>query len=288
MASASTSSLSAFTVGLKYRLIRKIGSGSFGDIYLAINISSGEEVAVKLESTKARHAQLLYESKLYKILQGGIGIPHTSHGSHVSIEAISLAKEHGIVMFTFPVHTSHKLQLLDRGVFGPFKKYYSIVCSNWMLTNSGKPLSIYDIAENVGKSFSLAFAPVDILTGFRVFGIWPVNQNIFTDDEYLSSSVTDKPNSSINCLNNDFPDEDSRSTMIELNISVSNSISCVTPEQVQPFPKVKPRSSKRGGRKQGRCRILTDTPEKKEIEKQHAIRMAKGKRKLVEKICVSD
>ena len=50
-------------------LPRKIGSGSFGDIYLGINITNGEEVAVKLESSKARHPQLLYESKLYKILQ---------------------------------------------------------------------------------------------------------------------------------------------------------------------------------------------------------------------------
>ena len=50
-------------------IFRKIGSGSFGDIYLGINITNGEEVAVKLESSKARHPQLLYESKLYKILQ---------------------------------------------------------------------------------------------------------------------------------------------------------------------------------------------------------------------------
>lgn len=31
---------------------------------------------MKLESHKARHPQLLYESKLYRILQGGVGIPH--------------------------------------------------------------------------------------------------------------------------------------------------------------------------------------------------------------------
>src|SRR6218665_4170526 len=60
----------------QYRLVRKIGSGSFGDIYLGINIATGEEVAVKLEPIKARHPQLLYESKLYKILQGGSAIPH--------------------------------------------------------------------------------------------------------------------------------------------------------------------------------------------------------------------
>ncbi|XP_063433700.1 casein kinase I isoform X4 [Mytilus trossulus] len=76
MASASSSSKGEFHVGGKYRLVRKIGSGSFGDIYLAINIANGEEVAVKLESQKARHPQLIYESKLYKILQGGVGIPH--------------------------------------------------------------------------------------------------------------------------------------------------------------------------------------------------------------------
>ena len=68
-----SSSKSEFLVGdpakARYRLIRKIGSGSFGEIYQAVHIATGEEVAVKLESCKARHPQLLYESKLYKILQ---------------------------------------------------------------------------------------------------------------------------------------------------------------------------------------------------------------------------
>ncbi|KAH8585067.1 casein kinase I [Cryptosporidium sp. chipmunk genotype I] len=62
-------------VGGKYRLGRKIGSGSFGDIYLGTNVTNSEEVAIKLESVKSRHPQLLYESKLYKILAGGIGVP---------------------------------------------------------------------------------------------------------------------------------------------------------------------------------------------------------------------
>eukprot|EP00493_Phyllostaurus_siculus_P012389 UN12567 len=74
--SGSSASKSEFIVGGKYKLSRKIGSGSFGDIYLAVNMTNGEEVATKLESVKARHPQLLYESKVYKILQGGVGIPH--------------------------------------------------------------------------------------------------------------------------------------------------------------------------------------------------------------------
>ncbi|CAG8694097.1 4498_t:CDS:2, partial [Scutellospora calospora] len=62
-------------VGNKYRIGRKIGSGSFGDIYLGTNIINGEEVAIKLESTKAKHPQLEYEAKVYKTLAGGVGIP---------------------------------------------------------------------------------------------------------------------------------------------------------------------------------------------------------------------
>ncbi|KAG4305844.1 hypothetical protein PORY_000754 [Pneumocystis oryctolagi] len=67
-------------VGNKYRIGRKIGSGSFGDIYLArfnsgTNIISGEEIAIKLESSKVKHPQLEYEARVYKALAGGVGIP---------------------------------------------------------------------------------------------------------------------------------------------------------------------------------------------------------------------
>jgi casein kinase 1 alpha len=65
-----------FVVGGRFRLVRKLGSGSFGDIYLGINVTNGEEVAVKLESAKSRHPQLLYEKVVYtRCLDGGEGIP---------------------------------------------------------------------------------------------------------------------------------------------------------------------------------------------------------------------
>ncbi|KAK1420639.1 hypothetical protein QVD17_22394 [Tagetes erecta] len=63
-------------VGNKFRLGKKIGSGSFGEIYLGTNVHTNEELAIKLENVKTKHPQLLYESKSYKILQGGTGIPN--------------------------------------------------------------------------------------------------------------------------------------------------------------------------------------------------------------------
>ncbi|KAL6523485.1 Casein kinase 1-like protein 3 [Orobanche gracilis] len=62
-------------VGGKFKLGRKIGSGSFGEIFLATHIDTFEIVAVKIENNKTKHPQLLYEAKLYNILQGGSGIP---------------------------------------------------------------------------------------------------------------------------------------------------------------------------------------------------------------------
>ncbi|KAI0210728.1 Casein kinase I [Lamellibrachia satsuma] len=62
-------------VGTRYRLGRKIGSGSFGDIYLGTDITNAEEVAIKLECVKTKHPQLHIESKIYKMMQGGVGIP---------------------------------------------------------------------------------------------------------------------------------------------------------------------------------------------------------------------
>eukprot|EP00252_Welwitschia_mirabilis_P023606 TRINITY_DN671_c0_g3_i1.p1 TRINITY_DN671_c0_g3~~TRINITY_DN671_c0_g3_i1.p1 ORF type:complete len:483 (+),score=82.30 TRINITY_DN671_c0_g3_i1:255-1703(+) len=63
-------------VGNKYQLGRKIGSGSFGEIYLGTNVQTNEEVAIKIEKVNTKHPQLIYEAKLYKVLQGGTGIPN--------------------------------------------------------------------------------------------------------------------------------------------------------------------------------------------------------------------
>jgi len=76
----------ARTIGERFQMGRKIGSGSFGDIHLGTDLQSGEEVAIKLESVKAKQPQLLYESKVYKLLAGCKGVPtvfwHGVEGDH--------------------------------------------------------------------------------------------------------------------------------------------------------------------------------------------------------------
>eukprot|EP00928_Gymnodinium_smaydae_P036035 TRINITY_DN25245_c2_g1_i1.p1 TRINITY_DN25245_c2_g1~~TRINITY_DN25245_c2_g1_i1.p1 ORF type:complete len:424 (+),score=62.53 TRINITY_DN25245_c2_g1_i1:50-1273(+) len=61
-------------IGDIYSVGRKLGSGSFGDIYVVVNGQTGEELAVKLEKASANHPMLLYEAKLLKHIQGVTGI----------------------------------------------------------------------------------------------------------------------------------------------------------------------------------------------------------------------
>ena len=60
----------------KYQVGNKIGSGSFGQIHLGVNTQTNEEIAIKFETVRTRHPQLLYESKIYQSLAGGLGIPN--------------------------------------------------------------------------------------------------------------------------------------------------------------------------------------------------------------------
>ena len=62
-------------VGRRFNIILKIGQGSFGEIYKGVNTATSEDVAIKLEVQGSKHPQLVREAKIYKTLQGIIGIP---------------------------------------------------------------------------------------------------------------------------------------------------------------------------------------------------------------------
>lgn len=116
-----------------------------------------------------------------------------NHETHLSPEALDKASNNGLVMITFPPHTSHKLQPLDISVYGPLKCYYNQAVEAWLLNNKGKTFDIYTVSEALGTAFPRAFTPSNIMSGFRKAGIFPFDESIFTDSDFLSSYVTDQP-----------------------------------------------------------------------------------------------
>ena len=117
-----------------------------------------------------------------------------NHGSHLSVEAIDYCKANGVVLFSFPPHCSHKLQPLDRSVFRSLKHFVSEASDMWMKNNPGQNMSIYNIPSIVKSACPLALTPSNIISGFRVSGVFPFNPNVFKDSEFLPSAVTDRPN----------------------------------------------------------------------------------------------
>ena len=66
--------------------------------------------------------------------------------THFSVDSLNLAKENGVTIFTFPPHCTHKLQPLDIGFFGPFKRYYDSAIQSFILSNPAMSITIYHVA----------------------------------------------------------------------------------------------------------------------------------------------
>ena len=115
-----------------------------------------------------------------------------NHESHVTLQTIDTVREHGLIILSFPPHCSHRMQPLDVSIYGPFKRYFDTACNDWMMTNPGRALTIYDIGALSGQAYDRAFIPANVTADFKRTGIYPVNRNGFTDDLFLPSVPTDR------------------------------------------------------------------------------------------------
>nr|VDD21250.1 unnamed protein product [Brassica rapa] len=97
-------------IGRKYRLGRKIGSGSFGEIYIGTDTQTNEEVAIKLESVKTPHPQLSHEFRIYSILhlQGGGMIPNMRWYGRFTLKTVLMVADQMINRLEF-VHSKSYL-----------------------------------------------------------------------------------------------------------------------------------------------------------------------------------
>jgi hypothetical protein len=203
-----------------------------------------------------------------------------NHESHISVPTLNFCKENGIVLLTFPPHCSHKLQPLDLSVYGPLKNYYNIAVTDWLTSNGGSTMTIYEIPKLAAIAMPQAFKSQNIISGFEKSGIWPFNSNIFSDEDFLCSFVTDRPLS--NSSDNETVAMNALTTE-KINDLSASICEAVSPEVVRPYPKAGPRKNTRKPRKSGKTRILTDTPEKNQIEKEFEEKQSKLKKKMEQK-----
>lgn len=117
-----------------------------------------------------------------------------NHSTHCSGNAIRFAESNFIYMLTFPPHCSHRMQPLDVSVFRSYKSFYNQACSDWMLSNPGKHITIYNIGELSAKAFFRSFTPSNIMSGFRSTGISPHDRDIFGDEAFVADALREASN----------------------------------------------------------------------------------------------
>lgn len=110
-------------------------------------------------------------------------------------DAINFAKEHGVVILIIPPHCNNKQQPLDKTVYKPLKGAYNRAMDSWVFAHLGNTVSIYGVSEIFKEAFVEAMTPKNIINGFKSCGIFPFNCNIFFPNEFLTSFVSDRPES---------------------------------------------------------------------------------------------
>lgn len=78
-------------IGDRYQIVKRLGAGSFGKIYIAKNIFSNQFVAIKLEHLEIKPSAHQTELSIYLIISGSIGFPRLFwHGIHSNYKGFAI------------------------------------------------------------------------------------------------------------------------------------------------------------------------------------------------------
>lgn len=114
---------------------------------------------------------VFFQSHVHASIHQLILLVLDNHKSYLSIKGLDFYKSNGMIVLLFPPYCSHKLQPLDRTVYGPLKKAVNAQCEFWITSNPGRSMSIYDIPQIVSKALPLAVTQRNIISGFECIGI---------------------------------------------------------------------------------------------------------------------
>ncbi|CAH2088512.1 unnamed protein product [Euphydryas editha] len=114
---------------------------------------------------------------------------HVSHTQN--LEVIDLARKNGVIILCFPPHCTHKMQPADNAFMRPLSTYYDHAVSAWLRSHPGRVVTVFQISEIFGNAYIQTATMSTAINAFRKCGIWPYNQNNFTDADFISAATTD-------------------------------------------------------------------------------------------------
>ena len=137
--------------------------------------------------------KMYLQDHFMKYIQREAGEPilllYDGHTSHVSLSVLQWARENNIIILILPAHTSHVIQPLDVGCFGPLQKVYNSECQKYMRANIGATISKFVIGEIGSKAYSKGLSPENLRSSFRKTGIYPFNRSEYDASKILPAQV---------------------------------------------------------------------------------------------------
>lgn len=159
-----------------------------------------------------------------------------NHESHKYYPALKYAVENHIIFVSFAPHTTHKMQPLDKSVFGPIKKFFEQEINIFQKNYSGRIINQYDIVKIFSPAYLKGATPLNAVNGFKATGLWPLNPFIFGDEDYAPASVTDRPDPSMEPTTNLTVTESSTNiTILEPIMNSINSESITNNTSLEPI-----------------------------------------------------
>ena len=108
---------------------------------------------------------------------------YDGHKSHETIELREAAEQHDIQLYRLPAHTSHRLQPLDVGVFGPLQRAWQKRCAIAM-DDSGEGITRQQVVKEYMTARTESFKESTILSAWKKSGISPFNPGTFTSEDF--------------------------------------------------------------------------------------------------------
>ncbi|XP_053391184.1 uncharacterized protein LOC128554006 [Mercenaria mercenaria] len=126
------------------------------------------------------------------------------HRSHINMPVIEWAQHNNILLFVLPAHTSHALQPLDVGCFGPLQKIYE--CHKFLRECPETKITRYNVAALGSSSYVKGLSNSNLRSAFEKTGIYPFNPSAISDDQFAPSKpysdelkLTETQESTANC-----------------------------------------------------------------------------------------
>ena len=99
------------------------------------------------------------------------------HHSHISLELIQLARDNNIHLHCLPPHSTHLLQPLDVGVFGPVKAAWRKIMKEHQIETCGGTVTKEGFPGLIAKLWEQSFKEAHLRSGFRKTGLHPLSRD---------------------------------------------------------------------------------------------------------------